>query len=149
VIYRSKKDTWLVLAFALTIAFPVVLGVWFLSILSLKLIGGLLIAIGIAVGIFIYWLVTPLYYEIAEAQLNVRAGPKRWTIPLESITEVVPTRSPLSSPALSLERLLIRYENDHSPSTLMISPENKNTFLRALAIAEPRLELVGNALKSR
>jgi hypothetical protein len=72
----------------------------------------------------------------------------RWIIALETIDEVYPTRSPLSSPALSLDRLLIRYKNLHGPSTLMVSPEDKTAFLNALAAAEPRLKLVGNSLRS-
>jgi hypothetical protein len=147
-IYRSKRDTWVMLTFALAIIFPVALGVFLLIASPARLASWLLIGTGIAVGIVIYWLSSPLYYEITESKLNVRSGPMRWIIALESIDEVYPTRSPLSSPALSLDRLLIKYENLQGPGALMVSPEDQTAFLKALAAAEPRLKLVGNALKS-
>jgi hypothetical protein len=42
---------------------------------------------------------------------------------------VVPTRNPLSSPALSLDRLRIEYGQGRA---IMISPADKGPFLRAL-----------------
>jgi Bacterial PH domain len=146
-IHRSKKETWLMLTLALAIILPLALGAFLLITTPTQIAGWLLIAIGIAVGIFIPWLMTPLYYEITQSELNVRSGPMRWTIPLKFVNEVYLTRSPLSSPALSLDRLLIRYENGKGPSALMISPEDNTAFLQELALAEPRLKLVGNALK--
>ena len=146
-IHRSKKDPWLMLTFALIVILPVALGVVLLNTFLLKLAGWLLIGIGITVGILIYLLITPLYYEIVDSKLNVRSGPMRWIIPLASIDEVYPTSSPLSSPALSSDRLLIRYKNEHGLSAVMVSPEDKPAFLKALANAEPRLKLDGNVLK--
>jgi hypothetical protein len=147
-IYRSKRDNWVMLSFALAVISPVALGVFLLIASPAKLASWLLIGIGIAAGIIIYWLSNSLYYEITESKLNVRFGPMRWIITLESIAEVYPTRSPFSSPALSLDRLLIKYENLQGTSALMVSPQDQTAFVKALAAAEPRLKLVGNALKS-
>jgi hypothetical protein len=146
--HSSKKDAWLMLVFALTSALPVALGV-FLVITTppAHLAGWLLIGIGLAVGLLIYWLTHPLHYDITSSKLNVRAGPLRWSIALEDIDEVCPTRNPLGSPALSLDRLLIKYGNGNGPSELMISPQEKKAFLEDLAAAAPELQKAGNALK--
>ena len=113
------------ITFAFAIVLPVALGV-FLQIRTpaAYVSSWLMIGIGLAVGLFIYWVMHTLHYEITSSKLNVRAGPLRWRITLEDIDEVYPTRSPLSSPALSLDRLLIRYGN--GSSVLMVSPEDKN-----------------------
>ena len=136
------------LSFALAISLTVALGVFLLIASPAKLAGWLLIGVGIAVGIFIYWLENTLHYEITVAKLNVRSGPMRWSIALESIEGVYATRSVLSAPALSFDRLLIRYKNLHGPRSLMISPDDKRAFLNALGAAEPRLKLAATTLKS-
>ena len=146
-VYKSKKDGWLILVLSLAGILPVVVGAFVLIATPVQLTGWLLIVTGIVVAVLLRWLMTPLYYEITRSQLNVRSGPLRWSIPLESVAEVYPTRSPLSSPALSLDRLAIRYAIGNSVGALLISPEDKTTFLHELESAEPRLKLVGNALK--
>jgi hypothetical protein len=132
------------LTLASAIILPLALGAFLLITTPAQLAGWLLTASGIVVGIFIIWLMTPLYYEITQSELNVRSGPMRWSIPLKSIAEVCLTRSPLSSPALSLDRLLIKYENGKGASELMISPKDQIAFLQELADAEPRLKMLGN-----
>ncbi len=136
------------LTFALATVLPVALGVFLLITKpAAELSGWLLIGTGLAVGLFIYWLIHPLHYEITSSKLNVRAGPLRWRIALEDIDEVYPTRSPLSSPALSLDRLLIRYEYGNGSNALMISPVDKKAFLKDLATAAPELQMEGDTLK--
>ena len=134
--------------FALASALPVALGVFLLiKTPPAQLSGWLSIGIGLGVGLLIYWLTHPLHYEITSSKLNVRAGPMRWSIALADIDEVYPTRNPLGSPALSLDRLLIKYGNRKGPSELMISPQERKEFLQDLAAAAPELQMEGNALK--
>ena len=76
------------------------------------------------------WMVLSTSYTLGGTQLRVRCGPFRWTIPLAEIRDVRPTRSPLSSPAPSLDRLRIDYGKRRS---VMISPRDKEGFLRELA----------------
>jgi hypothetical protein len=73
------------------------------------------------------------YYEVDGDTLTVRSGPFRWRVPLEKIDSVTPTRSPLSSPALSLDRLDIRY----GKRRIMVSPADKRGFLKAIG-QDPR-----------
>jgi hypothetical protein len=63
--------------------------------------------------------------------LVVRSGPFKWCIPIADITSITPTSNPLSSPALSLDRLRIEYGRGH---LLMISPRDKEQFVRDLVV---------------
>ncbi len=74
------------------------------------------------------------YYEVDRDTLTVRSGPFRWRVPIDQIDSVKPTRSPLSSPALSLDRLDIRYGNRR----IMVSPADKRGFLKAIGRAPDR-----------
>ena len=56
----------------------------------------------------------------------------RWKININDITQIEPTHNPLSSPALSLDRLKIYYRKDGRVATVMISPKDKEGFLNIL-----------------
>ena len=75
------------------------------------------------------WIFTTTRYELSRETLVVRSGPFRWNICLAEIKSITPTHNPLSSPALSLDRLRIEYGQGRA---VMISPNNKVAFLRAL-----------------
>ncbi len=141
-IFQTKKDTWLVLI--------LILGAGMLLVqASLAMIKGfhqietwiLLVAFVVYFGIlrlFAY----PVYYEITTSTLEIRSGILlHYTIPLSSIEFVTLTRSPLSSPAWSLDRLRIEYVKDNARRVIMISPKDKKTFLLELAEKVPSLEL--------
>ncbi len=69
------------------------------------------------------------YYEVQRDTLKVVCGPFRWRVPIADIESVEPTRNPLSSPALSLDRLKIRYGKR---KVIMVSPADKKGFLKAI-----------------
>ena len=70
---------------------------------------GVLAFVGVvSIGLPI-WLAFSTIYQITDTHLFVRSGPFRWKIDLEEIQSVQPSRSMLSSPALSLNRLAIKY----------------------------------------
>jgi hypothetical protein len=66
---------------------------------------------------------------LSAERLRVRCGPFQWLIPITDIASVVPTQSPTSSPAASLDRLRIDYGQGRS---ILISPEPRAEFLRQL-----------------
>lgn len=68
-------------------------------------------------------------YEVRADELRVVSGPFRWKIPLSEITDIRPTRNPLSSPALSMDRFKVSYGKH---KFVLISPADKDGFLRAM-----------------
>jgi hypothetical protein len=69
------------------------------------------------------------HYTVSCGNLRVVSGPFAWNIAIAEITDISETRSPLSSPALSLNRLKIRYGRNRC---IMVSPEDKKGFLEAI-----------------
>jgi hypothetical protein len=59
----------------------------------------------------------------------VRSGPFRWTIALDDIHAVTPSRDLRSGPALSLDRLRIEYGPGRE---ILISPRDQSGFLHDL-----------------
>jgi len=84
----------------------------------------LLLSVGMPV-----WLMRRTTYTLDADELLVRSGPLRWHVPLREIRAIRSTRNPLSSPALSLDRLRIEY-GDHR--VIMISPDDRVRFLEEL-----------------
>lgn len=76
-------------------------------------------------------------YWIADSVLHVRASFFRWKIPVDSIISVTPSRSLLSAPALSFDRLAILHER----GTVLISPKRRADFLSDLTRARAALGL--------
>ncbi len=72
---------------------------------------------------------TRTHYTVANGKLRVVSGPFRRTISLSDITGVEPTRNPMSSPALSMDRLKVSYGKK---KFVLISPEDKAGFLNAI-----------------
>jgi hypothetical protein len=145
-LYQTKKDRWLVLIVALG-------GVMLLvQVINLIMLNGLhytetWILFVVSMGYFgiLILLAYPVHYEITTTTLEIRSGILlHYKIPLSSIVLVVPTRSPLSSPAWSLDRLKIDYVKNSKKRVIMISPKDKKTFLLELAERTPSLKLTGN-----
>ena len=79
----------------------------------------------------------------------IRSAGFRWRVPLDSIVEVLPTHNPLSSPACSLDRLRVNYRNRKGRIRfVLISPREKDEFLRDLADSVSGLELVEDRIVS-
>jgi hypothetical protein len=141
--FPSKCDWWLlglllfVISVQLTAAVCIFIGgreVW---------VGGLLLLS----ACFIVWLLRSTYYVVDETRLLIRSGPFWFTVVLATIEEILPTRNPLSSPALSLDRLAIHYQVNGKRRMVMISPEDKEAFLRVIAAMVPGMVAEGTQAK--
>ncbi|GAB4277589.1 MAG: hypothetical protein Kow0056_09190 [Coriobacteriia bacterium] len=86
------------------------------------------------IGAIYLLLVIPVRYGIGPDTLIIRFGVVRQQVRLGDIVEVKPTNNPLSSPALSLDRLAVRTGKGPFRTT-MISPDERDTFLAMLATA--------------
>lgn len=92
--------------------------------------GALVIAaslVALVVG-FPAWLLAATHYTFDGHALRIRSGPFKWIIPYGDITAVKPSRSLLSGPALSLDRLRIEYRGN----SILISPVDRESFIREL-----------------
>lgn len=94
--------------------------------------GATVLVLGLLFSIF-----TRTHYTVAHGELRVVSGPFRRTIPLSEISNIEASRNPLSSPALSLDRLKISYGNK---KYVLISPADKSGFLSAVANSTRRNE---------
>jgi hypothetical protein len=130
-VYRSKVDKWLlgILVGAMvvaifgglaTVAAGVAISPWF------TVFGILPVLLGVGLPL---WVLTSTKYTLFDDVLIVKSALFTWVVPLNEIHRVAATSNPLSSPALSLDRLRIEYGNR---KWIMISPEDKEDFVSDL-----------------
>jgi hypothetical protein len=126
--FKSAVDLWLLVIVALVVIIS--LGVSVRLVLQrspagyLRVIGMLAIGIGLPL-----WFFYSTQYLVEDEILKIQSGPFKWTIPITSISQVVETTNPRSSPALSLRRLEITYGES---KTVMVSPKDHDGFLEAI-----------------
>ncbi len=90
-------------------------------------------------------LIVPMRYELGPDALIIHNGLLRSRIPYDRITRVEPSRSPLSAPALSLDRLAIHHGTRFAQ---LISPRDRRRFLAELARRAPHLSPHQGGLRS-
>jgi hypothetical protein len=145
--FVSKRDAWLTIVIWIGALVSAGGGIGQLDApasLPLKLLA-LLLLLGCAA--FMLWVLYGTDYTVSADDLHIRSGPFRFRVPLQEIESVAPSRNPLSSPACSLDRLLIRYRDGRR--RVLVSPEDKLSFLQALVTRSPRLALEGDRVRSR
>ncbi len=127
-IFRSKVDAWLVVILvAAAVAALAAAASAFRQASGMALLAPVaVVAFGAALPI---WILASTAYVVEGGALHVRSGPFSWRIPVSSITNIEPTRSLLSSPALSLERLRVEYGPGKS---ILVSPADQQAFIRAV-----------------
>jgi membrane protein YdbS with pleckstrin-like domain len=126
-IYYSKIDIWIIVVLAAAIVLVLFSLIRMLASNTSAAswpIAIVLAVIGIGLPV---WLMCATRYTLEPDKLVVRSGPFKWSIPIADITSITPTSNPMSSPALSLDRLCIHYGKGR---TIMISPREKAQFVR-------------------
>lgn len=127
-VYQSRIDWWL----AFSVGAGVIISLTALVSLLLSPVAGrwLMIALLAVLGVILpVWVFSATYYTLSDDFLDVRSGPFRWKIPVSSIVSVTSSRNPLSSPALSLNRLEVM---DARGRKVLISPREMDAFQRDL-----------------
>lgn len=135
--YNSMWDssTWLMLAFVVAVCIwpvfvddwvlPVILAVAFLAIIVVGLLG--------------------IYYKIDGNNLVVYQFFIPRTYPIDKISSIRPTKSILSSPAVSLtHRIAIKFSDKKvlkSTMPLIISPVRQREFVNQLLAINPHIQL--------
>jgi hypothetical protein len=135
--FESKRDAWIVLLLR-------VMPLLVLAVLSYgwstthSYMGGPIIAAILLLIFEIFFFESVMrstYYVIEGDTLVIRSSFITWRVPIAKIRSITPTRSALSSPALSLDRLLIDYDGKQ----IMVSPEEKQRFLETLRGINPAI----------
>jgi len=125
-IYKSKVDWWLVLILLAVFAFPIVQGIQTKEYLLSAIFLGL---------ILLFWILgSTLKYKIEDGYLSVW----KTKIDIKTIRKVYATRNPLSSPALSINRLAIVY---NKYDEILISPKDRADFISELLKVNPNIEV--------
>ena len=129
--YRSKVDWWI----AILLCVPPIAAVATNVALLMgekrdEWPAGAIVAV-VVLGIYV-GLVFPMRYGLGNGQLIIRSGLLRQKLALSDIVEVHRTHNPLSSPALSLDRLRIQYGKGFFKG-VMISPADRPGFLEDIA----------------
>ncbi len=129
--YPSKVDTWFFVLIAIVAgAMFIGMGVSVAKEGWLRVFQGAFVVFGV-IG-FLVWIVIGTNYTLEGRNLVVRSGPFTWRIAIDQITSIEKATlfaRARSSPALSMDRLVITYGNN---KRLMISPADKEKFLADL-----------------
>lgn len=135
--FDSKRDLWLVLILRImpVVVLLIVADAWWLSHHDLSgPIAGAIILMLLEI-FFFESLLRSTYYLIDGNTLVIRSSFLRWRVPIGDIRAVTPTRSALSSPALSLDRLRI----DYASKAILVSPDDPRRFIEALRAINPSI----------
>ena len=103
----------------------------------------IVIASSVLYLITLFGIIFPIRYEITDDELIIKSGYIQRSVPFENISGVYPTMNPLSSPALSMHRLRIQCDRRYP---LLISPNNREEFLKVIAERSPHLKKRGDTL---
>ncbi|MBM4366862.1 MAG: PH domain-containing protein [Deltaproteobacteria bacterium] len=138
--FPTKVDTWL--AVVLGGAALVTVGGAVVSLVEghYEGVGGVVV-MALAFGVFLF----PMHYTVADDALVIRYGLVRSRVQYRDIRAVKPTWNPISSPAMSLDRLHIDCGNPLGPN---ISPRDREGFYAALLEKAPHLRREGDRLVS-
>ncbi len=143
-VFPSKVDRWIFALAAIPLAVSVV--VMGSALMSGPPPGAVALMVGIEVLLLGFMASTfrSTRYEVTGREVIARSGPFRWRVVIESIESIHPSRSPISSPALSLDRLEIRYDGGRA---LLVSPEDREGFLQAIVERSKHLHRAGEQVR--
>jgi len=142
--YRSKRDAWIVILVWAGMLLGMVGAVLQFRSGEPLLQRALVLGLSVVVVAVILSLLYGITYTIRDNELLIHSGPFKQRIPLASIDRVRPSRNPLSSPAASLDRLSIRWNDERK--RVLISPVDKMEFMSALDSCCTHLARVGDEL---
>lgn len=127
-VFRSAVDTWFYLVVVATGAIVILTLVPVVATGNPAAIPVVIVCALVAIGLPV-WLLASTRYTVTRESLLIRSGPFSWCVPRSEISQIRPSRSILSSPALSLDRLEIRYGDGKS---ILVSPADRDGFAAAL-----------------
>ncbi len=126
-VYRSKIDWWLVIVIFIVFCYPMIEGILIKDYLMF----------GVSFGILalVFLLFKSITYKIDGETLKIFLGAK---IDIKTIKRIYSTNNPLSSPALSLDRIAVVYNKFDE---VLISPKEREAFIQELLKINPNIEV--------
>jgi hypothetical protein len=128
--YRSKISSGLVIFLLAVMALPI-----YGTVTNGDLVG---LVIVLSVFVFVIYIFISTHYTIANDILWIQCGFMKKSIPISRITEISPSKNPISSPAASLDRLKINYLPNN---WILVSPANKAGFCSDLKRINPSIDV--------
>ena len=137
--FESKRDAWIVgILRVIPVVVLLVIGdAWYLTHGNLRgpIAGAFLLLL---LELFFFETVLrSTYYVIEGETLIIRSSFITWRVPIRDIRSVTRTRSALSSPALSLDRLRIEYGG----KWILVSPAERERFVAMLRTVNPAITI--------
>lgn len=125
-VYRSKIDWWLIIVIFVVFCYPMIEGILSKDYLMFSVSFGILS--------LVFLMFKSIKYKIEGENLHIW-----WTkIDIKSIKKIYSTHNPLSSPALSLDRIAVVY---NKYDEVLISPKERADFIAELLKINPNIEV--------
>jgi hypothetical protein len=123
-VYRSKIDWWLIIIIFIVFCYPMIEGILTKDYIMFSISFGVLS--------LVFLMFKSIKYKIDGEQLQIW-----WTkIDINSIKRIYSTHNPLSSPALSLDRIAVVY---NKYDEVLISPKEREDFIREVLKINPNI----------
>ncbi len=125
-VYRSKIDWWLIIIIFIVFCYPIIDGILTKEYLLSAVFAGILF--------LVFLMFKSIKYKIEGENLHIW-----WTkIDIKTIRKIYSTNNPLSSPALSLDRIAVVYNKFDE---VLISPREREAFVQELVKINPNIEV--------
>ncbi len=125
-VYKSKIDWWLIIVIFIVFCYPMIEG-----ILSKDYI---MFSVSFGILSLVFLMFKSIKYKIDGENLHIW-----WTkIDIKTIKKIYSTNNPLSSPALSLDRIAVVY---NTYEEVLISPKEREAFVQELLKINPNIEV--------
>ncbi|MFD1928931.1 PH domain-containing protein [Sporosarcina siberiensis] len=139
--FPTKKDIWFSIIIFGFILFMILIYIfggepigW--QLITYKSIPGYII--GASIVTLLLWIWFGTGYKIEGEFLKVRYGPFKSKINIKEIKTIRRTKSPLTAPALSVDRLEIRFSKY---DVINISPKSESELIHSLLAINPKIQL--------
>lgn len=129
--FQSKVDGWIASLIVLAVAASAS-AIWAVARGGTVQGATAVLLIGLPGIVLPMWVRTRTRYPLTDDALLVSSGPFHWRVLLRDIRTIEPSRSGLSAPALSLDRVRI---DDGAGRSVLISPKERKRFVEALSNA--------------
>lgn len=135
ILFASKKDTFYSLIVWGTVIFA------FLVIIlsfSLNIIAVLSSVLGLLGIVLLFWLWFGTNYRVEKEHIQIKYGPFKKKVTIQDINSISKRKSILATPALSIDRLVLKYGKYDE---MLLSPKNEKKFIELLITKNPRIKL--------